>query len=201
MNQHLINWLGVYLDGELTGLRLRQVESHLAECKTCQAELEELRRLAVLLRESPAPEDLTSAERFVSQVGLRLPRRPERPAWQRALERGWQLVPVGLLGAWIFVETVFDVSKLVLAALQLGLGGDAVAGWLHTSEHSAWLAQIVRFLGVDLSAVSYAVLQWLSASSWSITWQLGLLAIMGLLYWSWLTSWWVRQKHHEEHAT
>ena len=201
MNQHIINWLGVYLDGELTGLRLRQVESHLAECKTCRAELEELRRLAALLRESPAPEGLTLPERFVSQVGLRLPRRPERPAWQRALERGWQLVPVGLLGAWVFVETVFGVSKLMLATLQLGLGGDAVAGWLRTSEHSAWLAQIVRFLGIDLSAVSQYVLQWLSASGWRITLNLAVVIVFSLLYWSWLASWWVRQEHHKENAT
>jgi anti-sigma factor RsiW len=194
MNQHVIEWLGAYLDGELTGLRLRQVESHLAECATCQAELEELRRLAALLQESPVPEGLASPERFVAQVGLRLPRRPERPAWQRALERGWQLLPVGLLGAWVFAEVVFGVSKLVLAALQLGLGGDTVAGWLHASEHSAWLAEIFRFLGVGVSGVSYAMLQWLSASGQRITLNLAVAIVFSLLYWSWLASWWARRQ-------
>ena len=103
---------------------MRQVEAHLARCATCRAELEELRALAALLQESPAAESLTPPERFVAQVGLRLPRRPERPAWQRALETGWQLAPLGLLGAWAFVQAVFVVSSVVLGALRMGLGGD-----------------------------------------------------------------------------
>ena len=50
MIEHVNEWLGAYLDGELRGLRLRQVESHLAECSVCHSELESLRNLSALLR-------------------------------------------------------------------------------------------------------------------------------------------------------
>jgi anti-sigma factor RsiW len=99
MTEHVTAWLGAYHDGELQGRRWRQVEAHLAHCATCRAGLERLRALAALLQESPAAGDLMPPERFVAQVGLRLPRRPERPAWQRGLEIGWQVVPLGLFGA------------------------------------------------------------------------------------------------------
>ena len=123
MTEHVTAWLGAYDDGELQGRRLRHVEAHLAQCETCRAELESLRALAGLLQESPAAEGLAPPERFVAQVGLRLPRRPERPAWQRGLEIGWRLVPLGLFGAWAFLQAVFVVAGLVLLALRLGAGG------------------------------------------------------------------------------
>ena len=75
MREHATNWLGGYLDGELRGLRLRWVESHVEGCPACQRELEALRALKELLQESPARETVTSPRRFAAQVGLRLPRR------------------------------------------------------------------------------------------------------------------------------
>ena len=123
MNEHVTAWLEAYQDGELQGQRRRQVEAHLTECAACRAELERLRALTALLQESPAAESLTPPDRFVAQVGLRLPRRPERPAWARALEVGWKLTPVGLLGAWAFGHVVLSVASMVLIGLQLGLGG------------------------------------------------------------------------------
>ena len=74
MSKHVTEWLNAYLDGELNGSQLQQVEAHLAECEACQAELESLERLSSLLHEVPAPE-FTSPERFAAQVNLRLPHR------------------------------------------------------------------------------------------------------------------------------
>ena len=59
MNEHVTPWLGAYHDGELRGRRLQQVETHLAHCAACRAELEELRALSALLQESPVPETFT----------------------------------------------------------------------------------------------------------------------------------------------
>ncbi|MCP4519386.1 MAG: hypothetical protein GY824_29670, partial [Delftia sp.] len=98
MSEHVMAWLQAYHDGELASRRLRKVEAHLAGCATCRAELDELRSLTALLGQSPGASVLTPPARFVAQVGLRLSRRPERPAWQRALETGWRWVPAGLLG-------------------------------------------------------------------------------------------------------
>jgi len=200
MTEHVTTWLGAYHDGELRGLRLRQVETHLAHCATCRAELERLRALATLLQESPAAENLTPPERFVAQVGLRLPRPPQRPVWQRALEIGWQLAPLGLLGAWVFVQVVLFVSGVVLGALQLGLDGDVAAWLLPASQQGPSLSEIFSLSGASLGDVGRIVLQLLSIREplgWGITLNLVSLLVIGLLYWSWLASWWARRQHRQ----
>jgi hypothetical protein len=208
MNKHITAWLGAYHDGELRGLRLRQVEAHLARCATCRADLERLRALAALLQESPAARDLTPPERFLAQVGLRLPRLPELPTWQRALEIGWRLVPVGLLGAWAFVQAVFVVAGVVLVALRMGLGSDLVAGLLRpelVEGLPAWqqglrLTEIFNLSGAGLNNVGQMMLQLLSGRGplgWAATLNLVSLVVIGLLYWSWLASWWARRQHHQ----
>jgi len=202
MTEHVTAWLGAYHDGELQGRRLRQVETHLSHCATCRAELEKLRALAALLQESPAAGNLTPPDRFVAQVGLRLPRRPEQPAWQRGLEIGWRMVPVGLLGAWAFVQAVLAVAQMVLFALRVGLGGDMVAELLPSSEE-LWLAQISRLSGASLAGlndVGRIVLQLLSSGGplgWGFALNLVSLAVIGLLYWSWLASWWARRQRRQ----
>jgi hypothetical protein len=198
MTEHVTAWLGAYHDGELRGRRLRQVEAHLAHCATCRADLVRLRALAALLQESPAAGGLTPPERFVAQVGLRLPRRPERPAWQRVLETGWQLVPLGLLGAWAFVQAVFVVAGVVLVALRMGLGGDVTAGLLPASQPGLWLTEVFSLSGAGLNDVGRMMLQLLSNGGplgWGVTLNLVLLVVIGLLYWSWLASWWARRQH------
>lgn len=194
MIEHVTAWLGAYHDGELQGRRLRQVETHLASCATCRAELEELRMLTALLQESPVAEGLVRPERFVAQVGLRLPRRPTQPAWKRALESGWLLTPVGLLGAWVFVQAVFFVAKLVLLGLRAGLGDDLVAGLLPAAQQETWLPSILSYLGASLSDSSMTAVRSLSTVGWSFILNLVLLAVIGLLYWSWLASWWARRQ-------
>ena len=196
MSSHVTDWLGAYLDGELRGLRLRRVESHLGRCAECQAELERLRALTALLHESPSAEGITPPERFVAQVGLRLPRRPEQPASQRALEVGWRLVPAGLLGAWAFVQTVFIVAGVVQAAGWMGLGGDFAARWLPASQGGLWLSELFSIsAAANLSEVAAIMLRLLSNGGplgWTVTSFLLLLVVIGLAYWSWLASWWVR---------
>ena len=208
MTQHVTAWLGAYHDGELQGLRLRQVEAHLAHCATCRADLESLRALAALLQENPAAANLTPPERFVAQVGLRLPRRPERPAWQRGLEIGWQLMPLGLLGTWTFVQAVLVVAGVVLLALQMGLGGDVMAGlWypelvegLSAPQQGLSLSEIFNLSEASLNDVGPLMLQLLSHRGplgWGFTLNLVLTGVIGLLYWSWLASWWARRQHRQ----
>jgi anti-sigma factor RsiW len=198
MTEHVTAWLGAYHDGELRGRQARQVEEHLVHCATCRAELEGLRALAVLLQESPAAGDLTPPERFVAQGGLRMVRRPERPAWQRALHVGWRLTPLGLLGAWAFVQAVFAVAGVVLVALRLGLGGDVAAGLLPASQGGMWLAEILDLSNAGLEDVARVVLRLLQGGGplgWGVVLNLGSLGVIGLLYWSWLASWWARRQH------
>jgi predicted anti-sigma-YlaC factor YlaD len=167
MTDHVSAWLGAYHDGELTGRRLQKVEAHLVECAPCRAELESLRALSAMLGESSAPEGLLPPEQFVAQVGLRLPRRRQRPFGQRVALVAWRLVPFALLGAWLFLQTVFAVAWIVqlVPGLDLGQG----TGFLPLSVAD------VRRLAMANLIVPMA---------------------LALLYWSWLASWWVSRREH-----
>jgi len=120
MNEHVSAWLEAYHDGELDGRRLHQVASHLAQCAACRAELDRLQALSTLLQASPAASHLTPPERFVAQVGLRLPRYQAHPLWYQAASVGWRLTPVGLFGAYAILQAVFIVTGIVMLALRLG---------------------------------------------------------------------------------
>jgi anti-sigma factor RsiW len=194
MNGHVTHWLSAYHDGELRGRRRRQVEEHLAECATCRAELKELRRLSALLHESPAAEGLLPTDLFVTQVGLRLERRPTKPAWQRTLETGWRLAPAGLVGAWAFVQAVFIVAGVVLVGLQLG--GVDVLG-LQPASHATWLTAALNLFGARLGDTTSTILKALDVLRWGLTIYLTATMAIALLYWSWLASLWARRRHQQ----
>ena len=202
MTDHVTTWLEAYHDGELQGRGLRQVETHLAQCAACRQELQGLQGLTALLHSSPAAEGLMPPERFVYAVGLRLHRRPERPACQRALKIGWQLAPLGLLGAWAFVQTALVVTGVVLVGRRLGLGGDLAASLLPVYRGATWSSELLSLSGVGLSDVAPTALRILGSGGplgWGATLTLAALAVIGLLYWSWLASWWVgRQRLNTE---
>ena len=114
--------LGAYHDGELGESQSRRVEAHLRRCQACRDELAILRRLSAVIATSPPAPTLTPPERFASRVALCLPRRLERPAWQRLLRAAWWSVPVLLLLGWAELQAVLFTSTLVLTAISLGLG-------------------------------------------------------------------------------
>lgn len=197
MTKHVTNLLGAYLDGELKDLRLRRVESHVAQCAACRGELEALRDLVALLKESPSVAGITPPERFAAQIELRLSPRPERPATQRALEMSWRLVPIGLLAAWAFVQTVFIVAGMVQMALWTGLGGDVAAGLLPGSERGLFLSDLFRLSGASLRDAAQILLEFVRGGGplgWGPAIYAVLLVLIGLLYWSWLASWWALRK-------
>jgi anti-sigma factor RsiW len=200
MSEHVFRWLGAYHDGELRGRRLAQVEAHLARCAVCCAELEGLQALSGLLQGVPQPAYSLPPERFVAQVGLRLPRIPEQPAWQRALERGWQMVPLGLLGTWAVTQAVFIVAAAALLAWRTGLGESLTAGWLPAWQPGPGPAETLSLSGASLSEVGALARQLFSSGGlldWSFVLYLALLFVIGVLYWSWLASWWAYRQHRQ----
>ncbi len=198
MSEHILAWLGAYHDGELHGRRLAQVEGHLAECETCRAELDELRALRSLLASSLPAELPTPPERFVAQMGLRLPRRPAQPAWQRALERGWQMVPLGLLGAWAVVQAAFILTTGAVLAWRLGLGESLTGDWLPAWSAGPGLAESLSLSGAglrDAASLGWRLVSGGGPLGWGLVLYLGVQVAMGLLYWSWLASWWAYRQH------
>jgi anti-sigma factor RsiW len=193
MHEELRLQLNAYLDGELHGRNLKEMQAHLDTCKTCRDELDQLRRLSDLLQADPGAETIP-AERFVSQLMLRLPRRiPGGPARTRSPLPGW-LVPAGLLGTWCFVQTVFVLTDAFSLADLTGLLGRA-ALWLGTGQESIWFSAAVNLLGgkafISLPALSLlnnVSVFWANLFS-GFLWQ----AVISVFYCAWLLIWWFRR--------
>jgi hypothetical protein len=197
MIEHVTDLLGAYLDGELRGLRLHQVEDHLSKCAACRTELEELRSLSMLLQETIPAEAFTPTDRFVANLSLTLPRRPEANPVRKPLEFLWWAVPAGVLGAWVFLQTVITVSTLVSTADLTGLFGNA-ATWLQNgSQQSLWFSASMSLFGNQVQGSGQTVLDLLNDFSvfgssliMQLVWQAGI----ALVYWVWLGLWWNRRR-------
>ena len=195
MSNHIIEWLNAYHDGELKGRRLQQVEEHLAECETCQAEFESFQGLSALLHEVPEPEFISN-ERFVAQVNLQLPHQRVASTKSKVLEVGWWMVPVGLLLVWIFFNTSSFVSDMMSVANIFGLLDSGATILVAGSESNAYWTSTLGQFGI-LTGDS---LQW-AKSTESYTrnilpqfiWQ----GSIAMLYLTWIAIWWAQRTPHQ----
>ena len=196
MSKHVTELLNTYLDGELHGSRLHQVEDHLAECEACQAEFDALQGVSQLLHEVPTP-DFTPPERFAAQVSLRLP--PSKPVTsaRKALEIGWWMIPVGLLAAWVFMNTTFLVNDMLSVANNFGLL-TSVSDWMAfgTSNLANWSTTLGQFGVLRGNILDFAI----STETFTRTSlpQLILYISIALLYLSWIAIWWARHRNQEQ---
>ena len=201
MTEHITEWLGAYQDGELQGARLRQVEEHLAVCSQCQVELQEMRSLSALLHEAAPAADFQPAERFAANLALSLPRRSELPQPRRALQAGWWLTPLVVLGAWLFITITLWISSALILAVNTVLpgGGAALQGiWMHGSTQMGWFAITTSLAGERLGGAGWQILSMLNDAHLFVA-QLSrvlmLQAVLALAYLGWLAAWWLRRGH------
>lgn len=205
MTEHVTDLLGAYVDGELHGLRLRQVEEHLAKCAGCRKELTELRGLSSLLQKSVPMEAFTPADKFAANMVLQLsaqsartntPRQAASAQPQKPLNWLWWLAPVGVLGAWVFAQAIFTLVSFLSTANAAGLLGNVTA-WLQTApSQSLWFSASMSLFGGQLSGTSKTVLDVLndiSVTGASLIIQLAFQIGIALAYWAWLGLWWRRK--------
>ena len=196
--------LSAYLDGELHGVRLLEMKMHLASCESCRNQLKELRLVSDILRAAPAPA-FTPTERFVSQMTLQLPRRPlaDRPPKPGSLI--WWLVPLGLMGVWFFVQTVFSVGNVVTVADATGLMGHISTFFsAGAAQHTLWFQAAEALFGNNLGGTSQTTASFLDQASQffasflsQFLWQ----AVIVLVYWGWLTvGWLIRRPSMQVHT-
>jgi anti-sigma factor RsiW len=196
MSEHVNEWLSSYFDGELHGMRLRRVESHLAECDECRAELARIQELSSLLRGTAPTGEFIPTERFVSNLALNLPRQAERPQPRKALEIGWWLIPVGVLVTWAFLQVTFSLSSVVQTASDAGLFGSTFAWLQGNPSQTQWFATLTGLFSGQLGSLLQTVLSPLNNADLFIQNLLGQVfwqAILSAIYLGWLTSWWFRQ--------
>lgn len=189
--------LGAYLDGELRGHSLLEMQAHLETCPVCQEELNELRQLSHLLRAAPLPE-FTPANRFTSQLMLQLPRRSETP--QPASPAQWigWLVPTTLLAAWVFIQVTVWLSSLLSFAGQAGWLGQGAAWALPAQRQMSVFAAAQAILGNSLNLNIQANLEFFNDAGvfaqsllGPFLWQ----AVVAVLYLAWLALWWTSQRN------
>ncbi len=140
------------------------------------------------------------AERFVSNLNLRLPRRSlhDLPPKPGSLA-GW-LVPAGLLGAWFFVQTVFILANMVTAAQATGLLGQA-ATWLGGGQQTLWFSAMTSFSGTQAGGLQSTLSLMNGLDIIGVNLLMGFLwqALIVLLYCGWLLFWWFNRRPQPMH--
>lgn len=192
--EHPIQFLGAYLDGELSASQEKMVQNHLERCAACREEVEELKRLSHLLSLPAQPEGITPADRFAAQVGLQLSRQPLRAVSKPSFAWGWWVVPAGIIAAWVFLQAAGIVINLITWLGWLGVGGEGAAWLLSPDLPSGWVASTLSLFRSDfpmdrsvLSAMKTG--EWLG---WSMVINFVMLAALGGIYWAWLVLFWQR---------
>jgi len=173
--QHVLEWMGAYHDGELRGPRLRAVEAHLEACPACRAELEGLQALSARVLAAPPMPARTAPEQFVAQVGLRLAPRPVTATGRARLRQAAGLwAPLGVVALWAWGQAALLVGGLGLALLPgvvpaalpplPGLAALPLAGMLLTTPAGGGLLAVLAFdLGLTLVVAGLA---WGCLAAW-----------------------------------
>ena len=190
MSNHVTEWLNAYLDGELKGNRLQQVEEHLAACEVCQNELNSLQNLSGLLQAVPAPE-FPSPERFATQVNLLLPQKRTATPKNNLFEVGWWMIPVGLLAAWVFISTAVLLGDAMSVAKNFGILDRTTASFISAPSETADMTSTLGQFGM-LRGNS---LQWAETTenfTRDVFPQIVLQVAVALLYVTWFAVWWTR---------
>lgn len=191
-------WLGAYLDGELSAERRAWVEAHLQTCAACQADLEALASLSSLLHAEPLPPASLSPRDFARQVTGRLPR-PKQPIARQALHGGLRYTPLGLFAGWAFFQAVLVVSSGLFLVMQLfPEARAALAGLLPFASFAAG-AEPVGSGSTALSALLNAagllgplpILGPLGLLS------LGIGGLLAVLFLAWLAGFWSHSRNKE----
>ena len=197
MTDHVTQWLEAYHDGELHGTRRDQVEAHLAECTECQAELEALRSLSARLHEDFAAFEFTPAERFSAELASRLPEQPPR-----RLGAAWWLMPLALLGAWLFLVITLWLSTALQITASVALPAGELswlgAGSLKASTQMGWFAITTRLFGTLLGEPGWQVLALVNEVNVFVARLSRVILLQVLLataYLGWLAAWWLRRGH------
>lgn len=122
-------WVGAYLDGELSVDQRKRMDAHLKTCAACREELSELRALSSLLHFDSMPMSTTRADVFSQQVVSRLSQ--HHSFWMNRMEGSkFKLAPLAIFSIWAFCQAVLWVSGGLFLALRFIPSADNVIALL-----------------------------------------------------------------------
>jgi anti-sigma factor RsiW len=136
--EHVLEWMMQSLDGELDPVHQTEMEDHLAQCDSCQAEWARLQALEKLLREAPT---LQPSVGFTGRVMSGLDRRRRV---RRVAVGGFALAMAGMAVAILtliptFVAMPSMAERLVSFSETTGLLMTGLANGIGTILSSLWL--------------------------------------------------------------
>ena len=196
--EHVTEFLGPYLDGELRTSQVTKIENHLGTCDQCRSELADLDNLSGLLQFSAPLPQMKSEDQFVAEVGLLLERHPEPTGLKRVLVKVLKAIPVSLAGTWLFVQTSLIITTLIYNVSRIAPelpGIDRLSPTLEPSIGSSALGSISQPLIAQVLEIITQLLNLDIQLNWRIPVFSILLFIIGTLYVCWLASWWVVREH------
>ena len=148
MEEHPLNLLDAYLDGELDAATSASIASHVESCTECRARLESRRALLGSLRAADVleqvPADLEA--RIEAQISRRSPARYQASRWPAALAAGLMLAIGGFFLGRSLPGSPGFTDELVTAHIRATLGLHDVD--VASSDHHTvkpWLSAQVPF--------------------------------------------------------
>jgi hypothetical protein len=195
-------WLGPYLDGELSEARQAWVEAHLSICTACQAELEALRALSGLLHADPTPGASRSARAFAADV-LRKLEDPARPRRASILRRVAGYLPLALFGGWAVLQAAVWISSALLLGigylpgLRGGLDGLLAFGSRLAGGWTGWLDELLGLFGLSYSSGWLDWLAQIPLPGILIFIELLLAGLFAVLFTAWMAGAWSARRAQE----
>ena len=155
MDEHVLNWLGAYCDGELQPALENRVRDHLAVCAECRHELTTLENLSSLLRSQSitAPDPVKEAARLEAL----LPDLTETGASHESKGTIWWFIPILVLVIALILQIATNMTLFMLSA-DWSSSGDGLAGLLpglaHTPASSQpWSSLLTLSMEGNLAAI------------------------------------------------
>jgi hypothetical protein len=201
MNEHVTEFLGAYLDGELESGLEKQVRSHLDICRDCRKELAALQSLSHLLQSDPNP--ATDPAAFTDRLEAQLPARPDKTSASLNRQTILWLIPLVVLILGFVSRMVINLAGFLFFTGQSGILGDAVRnlftnGWL-LFEAPSLITILSSLLDVNLSTILPGV-----ESFWQIAVgileELAWLGALFLVCGAWLVTIWNRHVIQNKHV-
>lgn len=193
MNEHLNFWIDAYLDGEIAGGLLEQVEAHLHSCEDCQQLLESRKKLSVLLQSMPSVEVVKPETQFLADVNALISNHRSSKRTLPPQIRDWIAGRFQFL-AWSSVSLIIVFVNIFLRTVGLLEGFLS----LFPGDHQTLLNQLTMapsvpqvFAPEPLRTI-VGQIGWFGLLDWNWIEGLVVSVVLSILYVAWLTWWLVR---------